>query len=116
MHELSIAKSILDTMAAVAVLAPGERYAGVSLRVGEVSGVEPEALRFGLEVLARDRGWAALDFRIERTPLQRRCGACRLEFAVDVHGARCPRCRQPRTTLVGGDELEIASVEVESVE
>ena len=115
MHELSIARSILDRIASVAELEPGEQYSGVSLRVGEVSGVEPEALRFGLEILARDRGWTPLEFSIERTPLRRRCGGCGFDFAVRAGGASCPQCGDRRTKLAGGDELEITSVEVEHI-
>ena len=113
MHELSIARSILETVAAVAPLQPGERYTTVRLRVGEISGVEPAALGFGLEVLAGDRGWPTVDFEIERTPLRRRCVSCGEEFAVEGHETDCPQCGEPKTRLAGGDELELRSVDVE---
>ena len=110
MHELGIARSILDMLPALAKLGPGENYAAVDLRIGEVSGVEADALRFGLEALARDRGWPPLELRIERLPLRRRCRDCGFDPAADI--ARCPHCGGRRLALAGGDELEIASVEV----
>jgi len=111
MHELSIARSILDSLPALAELGPGESYAAIRLRLGEVSGVEPEALRFGLDALARDRGWPPLELRVEHLPLRRRCRDCDCE--PDVGATTCPRCGGRRLALAGGDEIEIAAIEVE---
>lgn len=116
MHELSVARSILDTMASVASLATGERYGVVRLRVGEISGIEPDALDFGLTVLATERGWSGIDFQVERTPLRRRCPCCDMDFAVGDADPDCPRCGNPKTLLSGGNELELLSIDVESPE
>jgi hydrogenase nickel incorporation protein HypA/HybF len=53
MHELSIANSILEAVRAEAVRRPGVRLLKVGLRVGELAGVEPEALSFCFDSLGR---------------------------------------------------------------
>ena len=113
MHELSLARSILDTVATSVDLGPGERYATIRLRVGAISGVEPDALTFGLQVLAADRGWPDVAVEVERTPVRRRCSPCGCELVVTALDTACTRCGESRTALVGGDELEIESVDVE---
>ena len=111
MHELTIAASILETVEALDALSPGERYSAIDLRLGEVSGVEPEALRFGLELLARARGWPPLELRIQQVPLRRQCRDCGCDAGAGA--TECPQCGRTRLSLAGGDELEITSVEVE---
>ena len=141
MHELSIAESILDTVREEARKRPGAHVAKVAVRIGALSGVEPDALNFGFECLVRGTELEPLALVIEPIPRRQRCPACDLTFAVrddknETEGASpgalpsnafdsglrtsvfglslaCPRCSQPDTLLAGGDELEMAYLEVE---
>ena len=56
MHELGIAASVLQEAQQEAHRHPGTRLRKVKVRVGELSGVNPEALSFSFEVLVRDAG------------------------------------------------------------
>ena len=47
MHELGIANSILDGVAKEIERRPGSRPTRVGVRIGELAGVDPDALRFG---------------------------------------------------------------------
>jgi hydrogenase nickel incorporation protein HypA/HybF len=141
MHELSIAESILDAVRVEAQKRPGAHVAKVAVRVGVLSGVEPDALSFGFECLVRGTELEPLALVIEPVPRRQRCPACDLTFDVsddknkgvgsDVgapqssafdFGPRtsdfglplsCPRCRLANTALAGGDELEMAYLEIE---
>jgi len=141
MHELSIAESILDAVRAEAAKRPGAHVAKVAVRIGALSGVEPDALTFGFECLVRGTDLDPLALVIERTPRRQRCPACDLTFDVrddknETPGAStealqsnafdsgprtpdyglslaCPRCGHADTLLAGGDELEMAYLEVE---
>ncbi len=141
MHELSIAESILDAVREEAQKRPGAHIAKVAVRVGGLSGVEPEALSFGFECLVRGTDLEPLTLVIEPVPRRQRCPACDLTFEVrngnnefeasqpggwrssgfDL-GLRtsdfglslaCPRCANAETILAGGEELDIAYLEVE---
>ena len=57
MHELGIASSILDCVRAEASRRPGSHISKVGIRLGELSGVDADALQFGFECLVKDTEW-----------------------------------------------------------
>jgi hydrogenase nickel incorporation protein HypA/HybF len=114
MHELSIAQSVLAAVRAEAGRRPGARVCKVGLRVGELAGLDPESLRFGFEVLVRETDFAGLQLEIEKCPRRQRCPQCGNEFVVRDYQITCPGCGAVRTECIGGDELEIAYLEIEA--
>jgi hydrogenase nickel incorporation protein HypA/HybF len=116
MHELSIANSILDTVRAEAEKRPGARVVKVGVRIGELSGVNPDALSFGFEVLVRGTDLEPLALEIESMPRRQRCPVCEQQFAVKDSSLVCPKCGELETIWVGGDELELAYLELEQQE
>jgi hydrogenase nickel incorporation protein HypA/HybF len=115
MHELGIAASVLQEAQQEAMRRPG-RLRKVKVRVGELSGVNPEALSFSFEVLARDARLEPLELEIESCARRQRCPACDQTFAVAGYDLTCPRCGAADTEFVSGDELELASLEMEDYE
>ena len=125
MHELSIASAILDAVRQEAEKHPGAHVARVVVRVGLLSGVVPDALSFGFECLVKGTDLEPLALAIESTPRRQRCAPCNLTFEVPDGNATapasdfgrslaCPRCGRAETQFVGGDELEVAYLELES--
>ena len=113
MHELSIAQSILEAVQAEAGRRPDARICKVGLRVGELAGLDPESLRFGFEILVRETELDGLQLEIERCPRRQRCPRCGNEFVTRDYETTCPGCGTVRTECIGGDELEIAYLEIE---
>ena len=113
MHELGIASSILDAVRDEAVRHPGAHIAKVGVRVGALSGVEPEALSFGFTALVQGTDLDPLTLDIEVVPRRQRCPKCELTFDVPEENLACPRCANAETTLAGGEELDLAYFEVE---
>ncbi|MEU6091487.1 hydrogenase maturation nickel metallochaperone HypA [Streptomyces sp. NPDC047085] len=112
MHELSIATAIVEQAEEIAREDGAGGVASVTVRVGELAGVVPDALHFAFEV-ARD-GTALDEARlvVEQVPAQAWCGACAEEFAVGMPPFFwCPRCDRPSQELRSGRELEITAVE-----
>jgi hydrogenase nickel incorporation protein HypA/HybF len=62
---MSIASSVLEAVQAEAALHGGGRVTRVGLRIGALSGVEPESLRFCLEALVKDTDMDPLSLDIE---------------------------------------------------
>src|SRR5579863_9983939 len=108
MHELSIAEAILDAVRLEAGKHQGARVAKVGVRIGAVSGVEPEALRFGFTVLLQGTDLESLELVIELVPRRQRCATCELTFDATVESTACPRCGRMETQFAGGDELNLA--------
>jgi hydrogenase nickel incorporation protein HypA/HybF len=112
MHELGIAASILDSVQAEAERHPGAHISRVGIRVGELAGVDPDALQFGFECLVKDTSFEPLALDIESIPRVQRC-SCGHEFRMTDYDPHCPRCGEFMTQCVSGDQLEIAYMEVE---
>jgi hydrogenase nickel incorporation protein HypA/HybF len=113
MHELSIANSILDTVRAEAARRPGARPTKVGLRVGELAGVDPESLDFCFTVLVSGTECAPLALEIETRARRQRCPRCERTFQVTDFDISCPECGNLETICIGGDELEVAYLELE---
>jgi len=113
MHELSIADAILDSVRSEAEKRPGAHVTKVGVRIGALSGVEPEALSFGFSALVQGTALEPLDLVIELVPRRQRCKACDLTFEVPEDVLTCPHCGNGETLMVGGDELDLTYLEVE---
>ncbi len=116
MHELGIATSVLQAARREAQRHPGARLRKVKVRVGELSGVNPEALSFCFEVLARESNLGPLELEIESCRRRQRCPTCAQTFTVANYDLSCPQCGTAETEFVSGDELELASLEMEDYE
>ena len=113
LHEMSIAAAVLEAVRAETALRPGARATCAGLRIGELSGVEPESLRFCLETLVAGSDLAPLAFDLEIRPWTRRCLQCVAEFRVVDSNPECPSCQSHSTEGAGGDEMEFSYLELE---
>ncbi len=88
------------------------RVTRIRLRVGALSGVVPEALRFAFDVVSRETAAEGAALEIEHVPAACWCGGCAAEFECMDLINECPRCHALSGELRRGRELEIASVEI----
>jgi hydrogenase nickel incorporation protein HypA/HybF len=113
MHEMGIANSVLDAVRAEARRFPNAHVHKVGLRIGALAGVDPDALSFCFEALVRETELDPLALEIEYCPRTQRCRGCGNPFAVPVEGSACAACGAVDSEFIGGDELELAYLEVE---
>jgi hydrogenase nickel incorporation protein HypA/HybF len=113
MHELSIMESALSQACGQARAAGATRIYNISLRIGALSGVVPEALEFAFEALAPGTMAEGAKLVMEHVPARFWCGACHHEFEAGDLFSLCPNCRAPSTELRAGREMELASLEIE---
>ena len=113
MHEVAIARSILEIVAEEARAQGFSRVTKIRLAIGALATVEPDALAFGFEAVSRgtQAEGAALD--IERPPGRARCEQCGARWALLQRGDACPACGGFDMTVTGGDELRVIDLEVE---
>lgn len=116
MHELGIATSILETVEQEAAKRPDMRFERVGLRIGDVAGIDVDALTFGWEAITKDTKWEKLQLEIEQVPRKNRCDKCGTTFEVlSIMELNCPRCDAFPTFNISGDEIEIAYIEAEDL-
>lgn len=113
MHELGIMASAMDTVLRELNARGGQRVHRIVLRVGAVSGVEAEALRFAFEAVTIDTPAAGAELEIENVPARAFCSACAQEFVIDSGFVfMCPQCRRLSGEIRSGRELELYRMEI----
>lgn len=114
MHELSVATALVSTATDAADRAHARgMILSVRIRVGELSGVVPEALEFAWPLAAEGTRCHDAQLRIERVPCRIRCAACNAETElVAPFRLRCGLCGSRDACITTGRELELVSLEL----
>ena len=113
MHELSIAYSVVETVETAARQAGATKVGKVRLKIGRLSGVVVDSLRFSFEIAAENTLLDGATLEIEDVLIKVRCDACRHDFTLNgTHIFRCPRCGELTPNIIEGRELDIVSVEL----
>ena len=108
MHELSICQGIVES---VCEAVPEGEVLVVTVEIGKLSGVVPEAVRFCFDACAHGTRVEGARLDVVEVPGRGRCGSCDRELDMDELIARCS-CGNPFLEIVRGRELRIRSVEV----
>ncbi|WP_078883954.1 hydrogenase maturation nickel metallochaperone HypA [Streptomyces sp. NRRL S-340] len=112
MHEVSIAAALVERAGELALAEGADTVSAVTVRVGELSGVVPDALDFAFEVVRAGTALSGARLVVEQVPARAYCGPCAAEFAVGVPPFFwCPRCDRPSRDLRSGRELAITAIE-----
>jgi hydrogenase nickel incorporation protein HypA/HybF len=116
MHELSIAQSMIELAAEqLARNVTVTRVKTVSVRIGVMSGVVPEALKNAFDVAVIATPLAGSKLEIQTVGLAVWCDQCQAERELaEIGSLRCPVCQMRTPTIVRGEELELTSMEVVS--
>ena len=113
MHELSVALGMIEEIAASAQRGGYERVLAVHVRIGALSGIAPDALRFSWQLASAGTLAADSALRIEDEPLAVFCAQCGDERSPRPGGGLiCPECAAACPTIVRGRDLTLVAVEV----
>lgn len=113
MHEVGIMESALDAVLRQVRSSGAHRVHRIVIRVGALSGVEPEALRFAFEAIAPQTPAAEAVLEINAVPGRAHCVTCAADFETDTGFIyACPRCGQLSGDLRQGRELELSRIEM----
>jgi len=108
MHELAIAESIVD---AVCERAAGRRVVRVTVQIGALTAVLPEAMHFCFDLAAGGTVADGARLDIERRAGMALCRACGADVALADPVLLCP-CGSADLAVTAGRELQIVSMEV----
>ncbi len=113
MHELSLCHSLIQQVEGIARRERARRVTTITLRIGPLSGVEPELLVDAFPFAAAGTVAEGAALCIEAQPVRVLCSRCQLESDATPNRLLCGACGDYRTRLVSGDELLLASLELE---
>ncbi|TLN03567.1 hydrogenase maturation nickel metallochaperone HypA, partial [bacterium] len=77
------------------------------------SGVEPETLRFALEVVYKETLMENCEVKIDFREPTFICADCKREFTAENRLDPCPHCGSYAGEMTAGDEMEISTLEGE---
>ena len=106
MHELSITQGVVE---AVTERTGSATVVSVRLRVGRLSGVVPDAMRFCFELVTAGTPLEGAVLEIDRPEGRGACRTCGAEFALPDLVLLC-RCGSADVEVLAGRELAVSSV------
>jgi len=110
MHELGIARNIV---AIVCEHARGAKITRVTLEVGELSGVLPDAIAFCFPLVAAGTACADAVLDVHVVAGRSRCRTCGTDYAFPRLGVPCP-CGSRDAIRLSGDELNVREIQLEA--
>lgn len=114
MHEVSLVQALFDQADRAIAPHASEVVRHMTVRVGELAGVDGELFRTAFDGCRAERGYGSATLEIVEVPAEWRCAAC--GAAVDPGGSlRCLAC-DGDATLEGGGELILERIELEVVD
>jgi hydrogenase nickel incorporation protein HypA/HybF len=114
MHELTIAREMVRVVKDSLTSGQLSRLKCINLLIGKATAVQEDCLRFGFEAMAKDTPLSGIEVSIEYVVPLFRCKACGKEFeSEEWFYSACPECGRFGCDLLRGDELLVASVDLE---
>ena len=114
MHELSVCLSLLEQVEAIAAERDAIRVTRIELKVGPLSGVEPDLLKNAWPMASAGSIAVDAEFVIDETGIMVRCSTCETDTAATPNRLVCDNCGDFHTTVVSGDEMILQSLELET--
>ncbi len=112
MHELAITESLLSVAVESATAAGAERIRTIRMRVGALTGVVPDSMRFYFDAISRGTLAEGASLEMTIVPASAECADCATTFPADEGMLACPTCGC-LVRLTSGTELTVESLEVD---
>jgi len=109
-HELSITQGVVEICIAHA---RGRRVSSVTLEIGALSGVVPEAIEFCFDACTRETLLEGARLVIEQVPGRGSCSSCGAESVLHAYYDPCTACGGYGVSIVAGEELRVKELEVD---
>ncbi|WP_261817123.1 hydrogenase maturation nickel metallochaperone HypA [Vibrio gallicus] len=110
MHEMSIAQNIVQI--ALDHIQPQEQISEVVISVGELSGIEIDALQFGFSAVTNNTPAQDAVLTIETVPGSIFCMTCLAQFDYHSRTDPCPKCKGHQYVVIDGSEMKVKHIEV----
>ncbi len=110
MHELGVTRSVV---AIASEHARGAKVRRVTLEIGRLAAILPDAVRFCFDLCAQGTAVEGAHLDIVEIAGRARCRDCGDEIELERPFGRCP-CGSSNLQVIAGEELKIREMEVES--
>jgi hydrogenase nickel incorporation protein HypA/HybF len=111
MHEYSVVSALVDRVEQEARARHAVAVHRLSVRIGELSGIEPQLLASAFELCREGTVCARAELRITRSAVCWECPQCGTTIEAGAV-LRCPDCARP-ARMRSGDEIMLDQIEME---
>lgn len=116
MHELSLAREILNIAEKTASGAGSLVITRIEIEVGSLAGIMLDALAFGLEASKNGTLAESAIIDINWIEAMGNCPICLQPFPASALFAKCPECSDGFLNINSGTEFKVIAIEVEDAE
>jgi hydrogenase nickel incorporation protein HypA/HybF len=113
-HELSVTQSVLEIALRHAARAKARRICGLHLVIGELSTIVDDSVGFYWDMISRGTIAQGAELHFRRLPAQLLCLDCDHSYQPPKDALACPQCGGRHVRVVGGDQLQLESIDIES--
>ncbi len=107
MHEVSIAEGIAEVVERTAAKNSITAISRVRVAIGELSGVDCDALNFAWESIAKNGLFKGAKLEIEHVPGKAWCTDCEKTVPLMRYGNACPLCEGYHLIATEGTEMRV---------
>lgn len=112
MHEIGIMERTLEIAINNAQKQNANSIQKITMNIGKLSGVIPEALEFAFDVVTKGTIAENATLEINTIPVTCYCDFCQTKFNPQEWFFECPHCHQFSNHILEGKEIELMSVEI----
>ena len=110
---MALAEEVLQIVQQAARREGLRRVHALWLEIGQLASVEPEAMRFCFEAVARDSAAAGARLEIVATTGRAWCETCAESVELAALGEACPDCGGYRLRVTDGTQMRVQQMEAE---
>ena len=112
MHEMSLAEGVVQLIEDAAREQAFGKVTAIWLEIGQLSGVEVEAMKFCFDAVIRDSIADGARLEIVATPGSGWCMQCSKTVPMSEVFGECPDCCSHQMQVTGGTEMRVKELEV----
>lgn len=113
MHEIGIMDQTLEIAIKNAQAQNAKKIKKMTIEIGKISGVVPEALEFAFDVVSKNTIAENADLIINHIPVICYCNYCQKNFSPQEWFFECPNCLEFSNNIIQGKEIKLVSVEID---
>lgn len=113
MHEMGVAMQIIEiATASIPKNMARARVERVNLKVGKLSAIVSDNLRFCFEIAAKETPLEGAELKIDEILVVARCKDCSFQWTIENPVFTCKKCTSGNIELLSGRELDIESIDI----
>ncbi|UTB31687.1 MAG: hydrogenase maturation nickel metallochaperone HypA [Methanobacterium sp. ERen5] len=123
MHELSMADAMVKTVLDVAEKNDATEVLEVTIEIGKLTMLNPEQLKFLLDVLVENTLLEGAEINIVEVPVEINCNECEYTGAANMDDSdhylaivECPECGERNVEITAGRECNVKNIKIEKEE